>query len=92
MELVIWLCGVFMVAIFFGGVYLALEPDPQDKKVGACMALWALFALYLFFAQWLFVPRHEPVSLYAITILSTAGYIVGKTWAWLTRWEWIEEP
>lgn len=91
MGLFPFVCGILMLGMLFVGTYLAFEPDPQDKKVGVCSTLWAGIAIYLFATQWLFVPRHELSSLLAITALSTAGYLVGKTYAWLTRWEWLGE-
>jgi hypothetical protein len=80
-----------MLGMLYAGLYWVFEPDPQDKKIGACTVVWSLAAIYLFSFEWLFVPRHELSSLLAITILSTVGYLVGQTWAWLTRWEWPEE-
>jgi hypothetical protein len=88
---IIFCCGILLLGMLYIGLNLAFEPDPQDRKVGVCTVAWALMAIYLFVFQWLFVPRHELSSLWALTALGAAGYLVGRTWAWLTRWEWIEE-
>lgn len=88
---IIFCCGVLMLGMLYAGLHLAFEPDPQDKKIGVCTALWSLVAIYLFCFEWLFVPRHEVSSLLAIAALSIVGYLVGLTLAWLTRWEWTED-
>ena len=79
-----------MLGLLFTGIYLVFEPDAEDRKLGTCMAAWSAMALYLFLFQWLFLPKHMLIGLFAITALSSAGYIVGKTVSWLTRWEWTE--
>jgi hypothetical protein len=86
---------VISVAVLMGmlylGLYLALEWDLESRLVGICTTAWVAVALYLFVFQWLFVREHEAYGLVAITLLSTAGYLVGKTLTVATRREWIEQ-
>ncbi len=84
-------CSVVMLAMLYLGLYHTIDPDPHERMMGICTLLWAVTALYLFVFHWILVPRHEVPRLITITVLSTAGYLVGRTYAWMKRLEWIEE-
>lgn len=85
------ICGLVMLVMLYTGLYYSFEPEREQRIVGVCTTVWAVVALYLYVFQWMLVPRHEVQSLIAITLLSTAGFMVGRTLAWFTRWEWAEE-
>jgi hypothetical protein len=91
MGVAVFISVAVMLGMMYLGLYLSLDWDRECRTVGICTTVWVAIAIYLFLTQWLFVKNHELYGLVAITLLSTAGYIVGKTLASATRREWIEE-
>jgi hypothetical protein len=91
MEGLAVLCAVVMLCFLYWGLWFALEWDREARITGICTAVWAVVALYLFISEWLLFRRHEIYGLLTITMLSSAGYIFGRTLAVVTRREWIEE-
>jgi hypothetical protein len=91
MGVLIFISVVVLMGMMYLGLHLATEWDPESRLVGICTTVWVGVALYLFVFQWLFSRQHEVYSLAAITLLGTAGYMVGKTVVAATKPEWIEQ-
>jgi hypothetical protein len=91
MGVLVFVSVAVMLAMMYLGLYLSLEWDREARIVGMCTTAWVAIAFYLFLSQWVFVPQRETYGLVTITLLSTAGYLVGKTLASVTRREWVED-
>jgi hypothetical protein len=65
--------------------------NPEDKLTGICTLFWVGIAIFLLISQWLPDKRHDIQALVMITLLSGAGYVVGRTIAALGQRDWVED-
>lgn len=73
------LCVAVILAMMYVGLHLVMEDVGRDRILGGCTLLWTAIATYVLMTQWLPMREPDPLSLMAITLMSTVGYIVGST-------------
>jgi hypothetical protein len=91
MGVAVFISLAILLAMLALAIYMSLDWDPEKRTIGLCTAAWVAIAVYLFLSQWLFMKKHELYSLATITLLGTAGYVVGKTLVAITRRDSSEE-
>jgi hypothetical protein len=74
-----------MLIMMYVGLYFVTEHNAQSRITGICTLFWVGIASYLLISQFLLSREQTSYSLFTITVLSTVGFIVGKTIAVL--WE-----
>jgi hypothetical protein len=90
MTILFFLSACVMVGMLYVGLSNTLEWDPEKRIIGICTLTWAAIGIYLLMTQWMLATRHLPHILILATVLSTCGFIVGKTLTALLRRDWRE--